>query len=69
MSIFANVSRSYEPPILGELTSFTTGGGFLPLDALDSAEEAARWGKRAYAVAAALKKPKKPTATKRPLKR
>lgn len=41
----------------------------LPLDALDNAEEAARWGSRAYAVAAALKKSKKPIATKRAVKR
>lgn len=30
----------------------------LPLDAMDDPDEAAHWGKKAYAVAAALKKPK-----------
>lgn len=33
--VFANVSRSYEPPILGELTSFGAPG-FLPLKAQDT---------------------------------
>ena len=33
--IFANVSRSYEPPLLGELTSYGAPG-FLPLKAQDS---------------------------------
>lgn len=33
--IFANVSRSYEPPLLGELTSFGASG-FLPLAAQDT---------------------------------
>ena len=35
-SIFANVSRSYEPPIIAELTSFGFTPGFLPLDAQDT---------------------------------
>lgn len=35
-SIFANVSRSYEPPILPELTSFGFTAGFLPLEAQDT---------------------------------
>lgn len=34
--IFANVSRSYEPPLLLELTSFGFVTGFLPLEAQDS---------------------------------
>lgn len=34
--IFANVSRSYEPPLLLELTSFGFVNGFLPLKAQDS---------------------------------
>ncbi len=33
--IFANVSRSYEPPLLGELTSYGAAG-FLPLNAQDT---------------------------------
>lgn len=34
--VFANVSRSYEPPLLLELTSFGFVSGFLPLNAQDS---------------------------------
>ncbi|MBK8466088.1 MAG: TonB-dependent receptor [Chloracidobacterium sp.] len=34
--IFANVSRSYEPPLLLELTSFGFVSGFLPLEAQDT---------------------------------
>jgi len=33
---FANVSRSYEPPILPELTSYGSTSGFLPLTAQDT---------------------------------
>mgnify|MGYP001305470941 CR=1 FL=1 len=36
-SVFANVSRSYEPPILGELTSYGAPG-FLPLEAQDTVQ-------------------------------
>jgi iron complex outermembrane recepter protein len=35
-SIFANVSRSYEPPIIAELTSFGFAPGFLPMDGQDT---------------------------------
>jgi iron complex outermembrane recepter protein len=35
-SIFANVSRSYEPPLILELTSFGFNPGFLPLKAQDT---------------------------------
>ncbi len=41
----------------------------LPLDAMDNPDEAATWGKRAYLVAAALKKPRvlrKPRAKAKP---
>lgn len=34
-SVFGNVSRSYEPPLLGELTSYGAAG-FLPLNAQDT---------------------------------
>lgn len=33
IAVFANVSRSYEPPLILELTSFSFSPGFLPLEA------------------------------------
>lgn len=33
ISVFANISRSYEPPLILELTSFSFNAGFLPLEA------------------------------------
>lgn len=36
VSVFANISRSYEPPLILELTSFSFTPGFLPLKAQDT---------------------------------